>query len=308
MLGKMFGPELVNAFGEFKQLWDPEWKMNPGKVVHPFRIDENRRLTHEDQRWNPKTHFQFPDDEYNFRRATLRCVGVGKCRRTIGQEPGDDVMCPSFLVTHEEKHTTRGRTHLLFELLKGEELEPRWHDDHVKEALDLCLARKGCKGDCPVNVDVATYKAEFLSHYWEGRLRPRHAYAFGWIDKWVRLASIWPGAVNLVTQTPGLAYVAKVAAGVAPQRDVPQFAPSTFGAFLEKHTAELDLPRLTRKTLVQAHCHHKAIMKTKQDEALLTKMGADYELLNAGCCGMAGSFGFESDKYDVSLAIAEYGL
>ncbi len=83
---------------------------------------------------------------------------------------------------------------------------------------------------------------------------------------------------------------------------------STFGAFLEKHTAELDLPRMNRKTLVQAHCHHKAIMKTKQDEALLTKMGADYELLNTGCCGMAGSFGFESDKYDVSLAIAEQGI
>ena len=433
LLPKMFGTELVGAFREFKQLWDPQWKMNPGKVVDPYRIDENRRLMDEEERWDPKTHFHFPDDEHSFKRATLRCVGVGKCRRTIGQEPGDDTMCPSFLVTHEEQHTTRGRAHLLFELLKGEELEPKWRDDHVKEALDLCLACKGCKGDCPVNVDVATYKAEFLSHYWEGRLRPRHAYAFGWIDKWARLASIWPGAVNLVTQTPFLSHLAKIAAGVALKREIPQFAPrtfkswffsrptknqsgrkvilwadtfnnyfhpevaqaatevleslgfdvsvprehlccgrplydfgmldqakqylrrilkhlgpqieagipvvvlepscasvlrdemhnlfpnddaatklatntSTFGAFLEKHTAELDLPRLTRKTLVQAHCHHKAIMKTKQDEALLTKMGADYELLNAGCCGMAGSFGFEHDKYDVSLAVAEQGL
>jgi len=433
MLGKMFGPELVHAFGEFKQLWDPEWKMNPGKVVHPYRIDENRRLMHEDKRWNPKTHFQFPDDEYNFRRATLRCVGVGKCRRTIGQEPGDDVMCPSFLVTHEEKHTTRGRTHLLFELLKGEELEPKWHDDHVKEALDLCLACKGCKGDCPVNVDVATYKAEFLSHYWEGHLRPRHAYAFGLIDKWSRLASIWPGMVNFVTQTPGLSSIAKLAAGVAPQRRIPQFAPQTFkswffsrepkrrvgkrvilwadtfnnhfhpevaraatealealgfevhvpkanlccgrplydfgmldqakkylrrildelhpqieagtpvvvlepscasvlrdemhglfpddpharklaehtdtfGAFLEKYSGNLNLPQLSRKMLVHAHCHHKAIMKTHQDEALFKRMGADYELLNSGCCGMAGSFGFEADKYDVSVAIGEKTL
>src|SRR3954471_10007258 len=228
MLPKMFGAELVEAFREFKQLWDPQWKMNPGKVVDPYRIDENRRLMNEAERWNPKTHFHFPDDENSFKRATLRCVGVGKCRRTIGQEPGDDTMCPSYLVTHEEKHTTRGRTHLLFELLKGEELEPKWRDEHVKEALDLCLACKGCKGDCPVNVDVATYKAEFLSHYWEGRLRPRHAYAFGLIDKWSRLASIWPGMVNFVTQTPGLSHVAKFAAGVAPQRRIPQFAPQTF--------------------------------------------------------------------------------
>src|SRR3954468_18878065 len=228
LLPKMFGAELIQAFREFKQLWDPQWKMNPGKVVDPFRIDENRRLMHEAERWDPKTHFQFPDDQHSFKRATLRCVGVGKCRRTIGQEPGDDTMCPSFLVTHEEKHTTRGRTHLLFELMKGEELEPQWRDEHVKEALDLCLACKVCKGDCPVNVDVATYKAEFLSHYWEGRLRPRHAYAFGWIDKWARLASIWPGAVNLATQTPGLAALAKAVAGVAQQRSIPQFAPRTF--------------------------------------------------------------------------------
>src|SRR3954469_19914836 len=228
LLPKMFGTELVGAFREFKQLWDPQWKMNPGKVVDPYRIDENRRLMNEAERWNPKTHFHFPDDENSFKRATLRCVGVGKCRRTIGQEPGDDTMCPSYLVTHEEKHTTRGRTHLLFELLKGEELEPKWRDEHVKEALDLCLACKGCKGDCPVNVDVATYKAEFLSHYWEGRLRPRHAYAFGWIDKWSRLASVWPGAANLATQTPGLSYLAKAAAGVAAKREIPQFAPTTF--------------------------------------------------------------------------------
>ena len=93
------------------------------------------------------------------------------------------------MVTHEERHTTRGRAHHFWEMLNGNVITDGWRDENVKESLDLCLSCKGCKGDCPVNVDIATYKAEFLSHYWEGRVRPRHAYAFGWIDQWARLAS-----------------------------------------------------------------------------------------------------------------------
>ena len=87
-------------------------------------------------------------------------------------------MCPSFMLTRDEKHTTRGRARHLWEMLNGSVIENGWRDENVKEALDLCLACKGCKGDCPVSVDMASYKAEFLSHYWEGRVRPRHAYAF----------------------------------------------------------------------------------------------------------------------------------
>ncbi|MBV8514429.1 MAG: FAD-binding oxidoreductase, partial [Acidobacteria bacterium] len=197
-LGKMFGPELIEAFREFKTIWDPDWKMNPGKVVDPYRIDENLRLGPAYAPHQPKTHFQFPDDRGSFARATLRCVGVGKCRRLSGT--GEQAtMCPSFMVTREERDTTRGRAHALFEMLRGEVVEDGWRDEGVKETLDLCLACKGCKGDCPVNVDMATYKAEFLSHYWEGKLRPRSAYAFGWIDKWAQAAAIAPGLVNLVT-------------------------------------------------------------------------------------------------------------
>ncbi len=152
-----------------------------------------------------KTHFQFPDDEGSFASATLRCVGVGKCRRTEG-----GTMCPSFMVTREEKDTTRGRAHLLFEMLQGNPLKDSWRDGHVKDALDLCLACKGCKGDCPVNVDMATYKAEFLSHYYKGRLRPITGYSMGLIYWWARLASLVPEAVNSVTQTPGLRTLAKL--------------------------------------------------------------------------------------------------
>src|SRR5438067_948200 len=232
-LYKMFGPELIEAFREYKSIWDPDWKMNPGKIVDPYRIDENLRLGAEYHPWEPATYFKFPDDHGSFAHAALRCVGVGKCRRENG-EGEQDTMCPSYMVTREEMHSTRGRTHLLWEMMHGDVIRDGWRDEHIKEALDLCLACKGCKGDCPVNVDMATYKAEFLAHYWEGRVGPIHAYGCGWIDKWARLSSIAPGFVNLFTQLPGLRDAAKIAAGVPLQRQIPPFAPQTFKAWFRK--------------------------------------------------------------------------
>ncbi len=426
-LGRMFGPELVEAFREFKSIWDPEWKMNPGKVVDPYRIDENLRLGAGYVAPHPVTHFQFPEDHGSFAHAALRCVGVGRCRRWSGQ--GEiDTMCPSFMVTHEERHSTRGRAHLLWEMLHGEVIKGGWRDEQVKEALDLCLACKGCKGDCPVNVDVATFKAEFLSHYWEGRVRPLHAYAFGWIDKWARLASVAPRLANLFTQAPGLSVLAKAAGGIPQQRTIPAFATETFKSwfrkreprnqdkprvilwadtfnnyfkpqtsraavevleaagyqvavpqqhlccgrplydygflemaksYLQKVLAALateieagtpvvvlepscgsvfrddlrglmpefmpaqkmaqqtftlaeflekngcTIPRVARKAIVHGHCHHKAIMRLKEEKQVMEKMGLEYQLLESGCCGMAGAFGYEKKHYDVSVAVGE---
>ena len=431
-LYKMFGRELIEAFREFKSIWDPDWKMNPGKVVDPYRIDENLRLGPNYHPWEPETYFKFPEDHGSFSHAALRCVGVGKCRRENG-EGEQDTMCPSYMVTREEMHSTRGRTHLLWEMMHGDVIRDGWRDEHIKEALDLCLACKGCKGDCPVNVDVATYKAEFLAHYWEGRIRPISAYAFGWIDKWARLASIAPGFVNLITQLPGVRDIAKMTAGVPRQREIPAFAAETFRSWFRKRvprpgsgqkvllwadtfnnyfmpeTAQaavevlehagcevevlqqhlccgrplydygfLDMaksylhrnleilapqiaagipmvvlepsccsvfrdemhgllpelsearrladntftlsefleeklpgyqpPRLNRKAIVQGHCHHKAVMRFTEEKSLMKNMGLDHEVLESGCCGMAGSFGYEKDKYEVSVACGERSL
>jgi FAD/FMN-containing dehydrogenase/Fe-S oxidoreductase len=436
LLPKMFGEEIVQAFREYKSIWDPDWKMNPGKVVNPYRLDENLRLGADYRPWEPETHFKFPNDHGEFSHATLRCVGVGKCRRESSNVLDNQTMCPSYMVTHEEKHTTRGRAHLLWEMLHGDPIKKGWRDDNVKEALDLCLSCKGCKGDCPVNVDMATYKAEFLSHYWEGRLRPRSAYAFGLIDKWARASSLVPGLVNLATSTPGIRELAKLAVGMPMERSIPQFAPEPFtrwfrknrsGArieegktvllfpdtfnnyffpqtaqaavevlehlgyqvvlpesyvccgrplydygfldaaekyllnlmkvlrpaldakvpivvlepscwsvmrdevnelfpdrpdthhlmentfllaeFLEKHSDTDRLPKLRAKVMMHAHCHHKAIIKkAEHEENLLRKMGAELHELTSGCCGMAGSFGFEKDKYDVSVQVGEHNL
>ncbi|HST26240.1 MAG TPA: FAD-binding and (Fe-S)-binding domain-containing protein [Gaiellaceae bacterium] len=221
LLPKMFGEDLVEGFREFKSIWDPDWKMNPGKVVDPYPITENLRLGTGYRPPRVQTHFSYPDDGGSFAHATTRCVGIGNCRRTDG-----GVMCPSFQVLREEKHATRGRARMLWEMLNGGELE-LWRDEEVFESLDLCLACKGCTNDCPVSVDLPTLKAEFLAHYYDGRLRPRHAFAFGLIDQASRVASRMPELVNFVTQTPGLSSLAKRAAGMAPERDFPTFAPLT---------------------------------------------------------------------------------
>ena len=183
LLPKMFGPELVQAFREFKAAWDPQGRMNPGKIVDPHGILDDLRIGRKFQtRKEPRHTFNSRSRKRVLCARCLRCVGVGKCRNEEGS-----LMCPSYMATREEKHSTRGRAHLLFEMLKGETIKDGWKSEEVKEALDLCLSCKGCKSDCPTNVDMATYKAEFLSHYYEGRLRPRQAYAFGLIEHWAPL-------------------------------------------------------------------------------------------------------------------------
>jgi FAD/FMN-containing dehydrogenase/Fe-S oxidoreductase len=248
LLAKMFGPELVEAFAKFKALWDPAGKMNPGKIVQPYGRATNLRLGASYAPAPLQTHFSFREDQGSVANATLRCVGVGKCRRHDG-----GTMCPSYMVTREEKHSTRGRARLLFEMLQGEVLTDRWRNEAVKDALDLCLACKGCKGDCPVQVDMATYKAEFLAHYYEGRLRPITAYAFGLIHRWARLAasvpSLTPWLANAVTRAPLLGAVAKRAAGIAPERRIPAFAPETFKRQFRRHQRSqpprnIDAPRV----------------------------------------------------------------
>ena len=224
LLPKMFGDELMKAFAQFKEIWDPDWKMNPGKIVRPYRRDENLRYgEHYDPPQWPTT-FQFPKDKHSFSYAIERCVGVGQCRRHEG-----GTMCPSYMVTREEKHSTRGRARLLWEMLDGRVIGKKgWREESVFDALDLCLGCKGCKADCPVNVDMATYKAEFLSHYYKARLRPMHAYAFGLIHIWARMAQVAPSLVNFVNRAPILSDLLKTLLGVAPQRRMPAFARQTF--------------------------------------------------------------------------------
>ncbi|HEY2641040.1 MAG TPA: FAD-linked oxidase C-terminal domain-containing protein, partial [Streptosporangiaceae bacterium] len=229
LLIRMFGAELVQAFGELKAILDPDDKMNPGKVINPAPLDAHLRLG---ASWQPATpqdlYFRFPDDGGSFAQAANRCVGVGKCRQH--EHPGGAVMCPSYQATLEEEHSTRGRARLLFEMLNGHGDSPvadGWRSESVRDALDLCLACKGCKKDCPADVDMATYKAEFLAHHWKGRQwqRPRADFSLGWLPDMARLAAATGTSrlANAVMGAPGLHRAAAWAGGVE-DREFPRFA------------------------------------------------------------------------------------
>lgn len=448
LLPLMFGEELTRAFGEFKAIWDPDRRMNPGKVCDPYPLTSNLRLGEDHDPWQPETVFRYPQDGGQFSKAAARCVGIGRCRSLEG-----GTMCPSFRATGEERHSTRGRAHLLFEMLQGDVVPDRWESAAVKEALDLCLACKACKSECPVSVDMATYKAEFLHHHYQTHRRPRAAYSMGRIHDWARLASRAPRLVNAVTQTPGLGRLAKRIAGVAAEREIPRFATETFRQrfrrrpqadsagrpvmlfvdtftdhfhpqigeaaveVLERLGYRVEIPardlccgrplydygflprakellrtsvetlrpaveqgipvvglepsctaafrdelpnlfpddpaaralsegfltlgellggelrgregrdaavrpshdngdapvgpgvgRLAGEALVHGHCHQQAVMGLDPEVDLLRALGLDVTVLDAGCCGMAGSFGFEPDKLEVSLACGERAL
>jgi Fe-S oxidoreductase len=343
------------------------------------------------------------------------------------------------MVTGEELHSTRGRAHLLWELMQGEVLPDQWKNKQVKESLDLCLSCKACKSECPVSVDMATYKAEFLAHHYENDSRPLAHYAFGRIDVFARIASFAPRLVNAINNAPIISSLIKKILHIHPQRTFPRFAkpftpdrrlardpqrrrdrrpalpanapnvflwadtfnnyfhPSTMRAahqvlttagfrvtlpnrhlccgrplydfgmldtakkyllkildalapqlaagtpivvlepscasvfrdeltnllpddpraaklreqtfllseFLVKHAPHYRPPKLDEKIIVHGHCHHRSTMGMTDELALLYATGADVQLLDSGCCGMAGPFGFEKEKFDLSQKLGE---
>jgi len=427
LLPIMFGNRIVRAFEEVKALFDPGNKMNPGKIVKPYRNTDNLRQGVTYLPLEPKTAFAYPDVGHRFSNAANHCVGVGKCR-----SEQDGVMCPSYRATKDEQHSTRGRSRLLFEMLRGEVITDGWRSTAVRDALDLCLACKGCLSDCPVNVDMATYKAEFLHQHYRGRLRPMSHYSMGWLPLLARAASVLPGPVNAVAHTPGISTALKALGGIDTRRTIPSFAPTRFtDAFHAQHSPDARAPRGTvvlwpdtfvnnfdtevahdalavlqaagfdvqvprrtaccgltwistgqlsvakrvlRRTLkilrpalqtgipivvlepscaavfrsdapdllygdedarrlaeqtytigellqrkagdwtppqhpthamVQPHCHQHAVLHYDEDQQALEKIGTSVDVLDAGCCGLAGNFGFEKGHYDVSVACAE---
>ena len=227
LLPKMFGPELMQAFAEFKALWDPTNRMNPGKLIDPVAVydavDNLRIGAGYKPIANTKTWFQFPNDDGSFSEATTRCVGVGACRRV-----DHGTMCPSYMATREEKHSTRGRAHLLWEMMQGNVMKGGFDNEAVHEALDLCLSCKACKTECPVNVDMAQWKSEFLAHHYEHRRHPLYHYAFGFMDKLASAASVAPTLANLPMRIGPMASLVKSALGIAQQRTLPRFTSKNF--------------------------------------------------------------------------------
>lgn len=247
LLPRMYGDELVALFGAFKDLWDPDGGLNPDMLVRPAPLDTNLRFDVLPKR-PVDVAFGYPQDGGDFAGAVRRCVGVAKCRTT--QTTGAGVMCPSFRATGEEAHSTRGRARLLHEMLAGEIITDGWRSTEVRDALDLCLSCKGCRRDCPVGVDMATYKAEFLHHHYRGRLRPAAHYAMGRLPRWLRLAAPFARPLNALAAVGPLAALAKRLAGIAPERTIPVLATETYRRWLRgrqgKETRILSSDRVVR--------------------------------------------------------------
>ncbi|MGY1579877.1 FAD-binding and (Fe-S)-binding domain-containing protein [Streptomyces sp. MN13] len=233
LLPRMYGAEMVALFERAKGVWDPDDLLNPGMLVRPARLDDNLRFAPLPRR-PVDVAFGYPADGGDFSAAVRRCVGVAKCRtETAG---GPSVMCPSFRATGEEEHSTRGRARLLHEMLAGEVVTDGWRSTEVRDALDLCLSCKGCRSDCPVGVDMATYKAEFLHHHYAGRRRPAAHHSMGRLPEWLRAVdrSRTAPLLNALAGVRALARVGKRVGGIAPEREIPRLAPETFSRWWRK--------------------------------------------------------------------------
>ncbi|MGI5426646.1 FAD-binding and (Fe-S)-binding domain-containing protein [Streptomyces sp. CA-179760] len=237
LLPRMYGQEMVGLFERAKGVWDPDDLLNPGMLVRPAPLDADLRFSVL-PRGPVDVAFGYPSDAGDFSAAVRRCVGVAKCRTTSAS--GSSVMCPSFRATGEEEHSTRGRARLLHEMLAGEVVTDGWRSTEVRDALDLCLSCKGCRSDCPVEVDMATYKAEFLHHHYAGRRRPAAHHSMGRLPVWLRAVSRTRTAwlVNALSRVRPLAWAAKRLGGIAPERDIPRVARRTFSRWWERRREE----------------------------------------------------------------------
>ncbi len=423
LLPTMYRPELIDAFRDFKRIFDPTSMMNPGVIVAPHPLDSHLKLGANYRPREIATHFNF-SAEGGLAGAALKCVGIGKCRKT---EAG--TMCPSYMATREEIHSTRGRARILFEALTSDLLPDGFADPALKDALDLCLSCKGCKSECPSSVDMAAYRAEFFANYYRSHRRPLSSSFFGRLNEIARLASYAPSLANALSHAPIVSDAARRALAIHPERELPRFPrrtfrswferrtaprasmrevvlfPDTFNNFFEPHVAiaavevleragfrvivprdelccgrplydqgmlerararlrgvmdaldpfvavgipvvglepsciltfrdelpalfpadarakalasnsflldeflareapDFAPPELHSKTIVQGHCHQKAIAGIGAEVALLSRAaGTKLEVLDAGCCGMAGAFGYGRDHFEVSKAI-----
>jgi len=294
LLPKMFGPELMGAFQEFKAIFDPDNRMNPGKLIDAVRVyDPVENLRHgpldagkagNDAKL--ETHFVFAADHGSLEDAAARCVGVGACLKREG-----GVMCPSYRATGLEQHSTRGRARLLWEMLAGALKEEGFQSEAVHEALDLCLSCKACATECPVQVDMTRYKSEFLAQKYKGKLHPLHHYVFGFADKLARLGALTPAITNLVLGGGITSPLVKHVVGVAQERKMPQLARKSWKASRGADETS-NVPRAAEKQVVVLwadtwnNYYHPQTLAAA--ERVLTQAGFRVQTTKGHiCCGRA---------------------
>jgi Fe-S oxidoreductase len=420
---KLFGTQLYNAFRHVKAAFDPENRMNPGKIVNAPPMTENLRYGTKYRTITINTHYDF-SREGGFATAVELCNGAGVCRKK-----NEGTMCPSYMVTMEDKHSTRGRANLMREILSGKLPASEFTGTDLHDALDLCLECKGCKAECPSNVDLAKLKYEFLAHYNEINGTPMRSRMFAHIHKLSRMASAWPSMANWTLKNSAIRGALDRFVGIDSRRKLPLFAEETFESWFKKrplrsgpsgkvvlfhdtflnynypdvgkaathllesagyevriaerkccgrpmiskglpeaaranaqfnveqlhpwvekgysivgcepscvftfrdeypdllkgehvtnvarssflleefmvkeHQAgrwKLTFEKQEKKALLHGHCHEKALIGPRYLKESLA-MAYQVEEIDSGCCGMAGSFGYEKEHYDISLAV-----
>jgi FAD/FMN-containing dehydrogenase/Fe-S oxidoreductase len=423
---RMFGPTLYHAFREIKQTFDPENLLNPGKIVDAPPMTSNLRYGAGYKTPQPFTYFDY-SDYGGMAGAVEMCSGVGACRKKLS-----GTMCPSYMATREESASTRGRANVLRLAMTGRLEEAGLGDEGVYQVLDLCLECRACKAECPVGVDVAKFKSEFLADYYTRHGVPARAKALGNVHRTAVWGSRFAGVANAVAASPAVRWLNEKLLDIDPRRTLPAWRADTFDKWAARHqrpsagapvtlfndtftnhydpeigiaaveileragcavnvvrpgccgrplisqgllsdarahaarliealhpialrnepilfcepsclsavkddaigllrgdlqqkardvsqvaklfdeyAAELTLPLrpVPGKILVHGHCHQKSLGLLPATMALLSKIpDAKITDLDAGCCGMAGSFGYTTGHYDVSTAIAERRL
>ena len=420
-LERMYGPRLMQAFRELKRAFDPDNRLNPGNLVASPGVTEHLRYGADYKTWQPITLLDF-SHQGGYAAAVEMCNGVGECRKKL-----EGTMCPSYMATKDEEHSTRGRANALRAVLSGKLPPSEFTGKRLYEVMDLCLECKGCKAECPANVDMAKLKYEFLYHYYKANGLPLRNRLFGRIARLNALGSRTPALVNWLSNLPASRWLLERLAGIDRRRPLPSLAEETFTAWFTRHAAPSAAPRgevvlfhdtfvtnnvpeigraavqlleaagyrvvlvdrkccgrpaiskgmldearelaawnvarlhpyaargvaivglepsclltardewidllrtdeartvarqsllleefllrerqrgLTlpfighaRKALLHGHCHQKAMVGTGPTVAALRWAGYEVTEVDSGCCGMAGSFGFEREHYDLS--------
>ncbi len=429
-LERMYGPTIMQAFRELKRAFDPDNRMNPGNIVASPGITEHLRYGEAYTTWEPPTLLDF-SGQGGFAAAVEMCNGVGVCRKTL-----EGTMCPSYMVTKDEEHSTRGRANALRAVLSGGLPAAEFTGRRLYEVMDLCLECKGCKAECPANVDMAKLKYEFLHHYYRANGLPLRNRLFGHIAKVNALGAPVAGLVNWLSSLGVSRWLLEKAAGIDRRRPLPALATETFADWFRHRTPRAEAPRgdvvlfpdtfttynvpeigraavelleaggyrvlvaadrkccgrpliskglldvarehaawnvarllpfaargvaivglepsclLTlrdesvdllrtdeartvarqsllleefllrerarglelpfaahgRRALLHGHCHQKALVGTAPTVAALRWAGFEVTEVDSGCCGMAGSFGFEHEHYDLSVALGNRRL
>jgi len=277
---RLFGPEIYEAFRQVKHAFDPECRMNPGKIVDAPPMDENLRYGERYETIHLNTHYDF-SKEGGIATAIEMCNGMGVCRKV-----NDGTMCPSYMVTRDEAHSTRGRANLMREILSGKLPAEEWTGERLHEGLDLCLECKACKAECPSNVDMAKLKYEFLAQYNDVNGTPLRSLLFGHIHRLSRWASMAPELSNWLMERPLVRRMLDAWVGIDSRRALPEFAAETFEAWFRKRTPPiLDEPAgrviLFHDTFL--NYNHPEIGRAATE--LLEAAGYEVRLTDRVCCG-----------------------